>query len=121
MVFSQKDRQSSLDVIDAYSNFWLQMQSGSQGISGKRTINSMTAVDELMEFEIVDDENISALKEEDEFWLKSKKKEVLTSTSDKFLEFEKNKERIVVSEEDKIWTKSKDKEVLTSTFNGLFE
>ncbi|NDB82242.1 MAG: hypothetical protein EB127_05805 [Alphaproteobacteria bacterium] len=59
-VFSQKDRKSSLDVIEKYSKYWLQMQSGSQGISGKRTVNAMTYFDKLFEVEEVNefDENL---------------------------------------------------------------
>ncbi len=50
-VFSQKTREDSLNVIEYYNKFWLQMQSGSQGISGKRTINAMTMFDELFSVE----------------------------------------------------------------------
>jgi len=46
-VFSKKTREESLEVIEYYNKFWLQMQSGSQGISGKRTVNAMTLFDEL--------------------------------------------------------------------------
>ena len=46
-IFSLKDRQKSLALIDHHSRFWMQMQSGSQGISGKKTINSMTMFNEL--------------------------------------------------------------------------
>jgi hypothetical protein len=50
-VFSQKTREDSLAVIEYYNKFWLQMQSGSQGISGKRTVNAMTMFDELFSVE----------------------------------------------------------------------
>jgi len=50
-VFSQKTRESSLEVIEYYNKFWLQMQSGSQGISGKRTVNAMTMFDQLFSVE----------------------------------------------------------------------
>ena len=49
-VFAQKTKQASHDVIDAYSNLWKQMQSGSQGMSGKKTVNSLTKFNELFEF-----------------------------------------------------------------------
>lgn len=49
-VFAQKTRQASHDVIDAHSNLWKQMQSGSQGMSGKKTVNSLTKFNELFEF-----------------------------------------------------------------------
>jgi hypothetical protein len=50
-VFSKKTREESLAVIEYYNKFWLQMQSGSQGISGKRTVNAMTMFDELFSVE----------------------------------------------------------------------
>ena len=49
-VFAQKTRQASHDIIDAHSNLWKQMQSGSQGMSGKKTVNSLTKFNELFEF-----------------------------------------------------------------------
>ena len=49
-VFAQKTKQASHDVIEAHSNFWKQMQSGSQGMSGKKTVNSLTKFNELFEF-----------------------------------------------------------------------
>ena len=49
-VFAQKTRQASHDVIEAHSNLWRQMQSGSQGMSGKKTVNSLTKFNELFEF-----------------------------------------------------------------------
>jgi len=49
-VFAQKSKQASHDVIDAHSNLWKQMQSGSQGMSGKKTVNSLTKFNELFEF-----------------------------------------------------------------------
>lgn len=48
-IFMQRDRQKSLDLIEKHSRFWLQMKSGSQGFSGKKTINSITAFDSLFE------------------------------------------------------------------------
>lgn len=48
-VFSLKDRQKSLDLIDHYDRFWMQMKSGSQGFSGKKTRNAMTMFDQLFE------------------------------------------------------------------------
>ena len=49
-VFAQKTRHASHDIIDAHSNLWKQMQSGSQGMSGKKTVNSLTKFNELFEF-----------------------------------------------------------------------
>ena len=59
-IFSLKDRQKSLDLIDHYSRFWMQMQSGSQGFSGKKTVNAMTMFDQLFateELNTYEDEN----------------------------------------------------------------
>ncbi len=50
-IFSLRDRQKSLDMIDQYSRFWMQMNSGSQGFSGKRTVNAMTMFGQLFEEE----------------------------------------------------------------------
>ena len=46
-VFRQTTKDKSLEVIEKYKRLWLQMQSGSQGISGKKTINAMSKFDEL--------------------------------------------------------------------------
>ena len=51
-VFSKKDRQSSLDVIEKHNKFWMKMQSGSQGFSGERTVNSLTSLQNNFEGEI---------------------------------------------------------------------
>lgn len=50
-IFSQKTKEDSLKIVENHKRLWLQMQSGSQGISGKRTINAMTKFDELFSFE----------------------------------------------------------------------
>jgi hypothetical protein len=48
-IFSLKDRQKSLDLIKQHSKLWTQMQSGSQGFSGKKTVNAMTMFDQLFD------------------------------------------------------------------------
>jgi len=48
-IFSLNDRQKSLDLIDHYSKFWMQVQSGSQGFSGKKTVNSNSKFLELFD------------------------------------------------------------------------
>jgi hypothetical protein len=53
-IFAQKDRQKSLDMIESHSSFWMQMKSGSQGLSGKKAMNAMTMFDQL--FEVNDSE-----------------------------------------------------------------
>ena len=53
-IFSLKDRQKSLDLIDKYDRFWTQMKSGSQGFSGNKAINASTMFNEL--FTIVNDD-----------------------------------------------------------------
>jgi hypothetical protein len=45
-IFSLKDRQKSLELIEKYSKFWMQMKAG-QGFSGKKTINAHTMFDQL--------------------------------------------------------------------------
>jgi hypothetical protein len=42
-----KDRQEALDKIEEYNWFWNQFKSGSQGFSGRKTTNAMTAYDDL--------------------------------------------------------------------------
>ena len=41
----------SLDLIDKYDRFWMQMKSGSQGFSGKKTVNALTMFDQLFSVE----------------------------------------------------------------------
>ena len=48
-IFSKKTKQEAIDLIEYHSSYWLQFQSGSQGISGKKTINAMTMFDQLFE------------------------------------------------------------------------
>ena len=48
-IFSKKTKQESLDLIDYHDSYWKQFQSGSQGISGKKTVNAMTMFDQLFE------------------------------------------------------------------------
>jgi hypothetical protein len=50
-VFAQKTRQDSHAVIEAHDSLWLQMSSGSQGFSGKKTVNARTKFNELFTFE----------------------------------------------------------------------
>jgi len=51
-IFSKKTKQEAIDLIDYYSSYWMQFQSGSQGISGKKTTNSMTNFDKF--FDVID-------------------------------------------------------------------
>jgi len=55
-IFACKTKQESLDIITQYELFWTQMQSGSQGFSGKKTINSRTQYKELFTEEESDSE-----------------------------------------------------------------
>jgi hypothetical protein len=50
-IFSLKNREKSLALINQHSSLWTQMQSGSQGLSGKRTVNAMTMFDQLFTVE----------------------------------------------------------------------
>jgi hypothetical protein len=65
-VFSQKTREKSLEVIEYYNTFWMQMQSGGQGISGKRTVNAMTMFDELFSVEKVEEEVDETIEDSDD-------------------------------------------------------
>ena len=46
-IFALKDKEKSLILIDKYDKFWTQMKSGSQGFSGKKTVNALTKFEEL--------------------------------------------------------------------------
>jgi hypothetical protein len=48
-IFSLDDRDKSKELIEFHSKLWTQMQSGSQGLSGKRTINALTSFNMLFE------------------------------------------------------------------------
>jgi hypothetical protein len=52
-IFRLNDRNESLKLIKQHQNLWTQMQSGSQGLSGKKTINAITMFNKL--FEVEDD------------------------------------------------------------------
>ena len=49
-IFSLKDRQKSLDMIDNYDTFWQQIKAG-QGFSGKKTVNAQTMFSQLFTIE----------------------------------------------------------------------
>jgi len=65
-IFSLKDRQKSLDLIESHKSFWTQMQSGSMGISGKKTVNAMTMFDQLFEVQNTEPETIEDFEDSDE-------------------------------------------------------
>lgn len=48
-IFSKKTKQEAIDLINSNSRLWMQFQSGSQGISGKKTVNALTMFDQLFE------------------------------------------------------------------------
>jgi hypothetical protein len=60
-IFSLNDRQKSLDLIDQHSKLWMQIQSGSQGNSGKRAVNAGTMFDQLFSV----DETVEVNNDED--------------------------------------------------------
>ena len=62
-VFSKKTAAESYAVIKFYDSFWKQMSSGSQGFSGKKTVNARTQFNEHFEEEDSDDA-MSALVED---------------------------------------------------------
>jgi hypothetical protein len=61
-VFSKKTRQESHDVINQYSSLWKQMSSGSQGFSGKKTVNARTMFN--MHFEETDSDEMGEILED---------------------------------------------------------
>jgi hypothetical protein len=61
-IFSLKDRQKSLDLLESYSKFWTQIKAG-QGFSGKKTINAQTMFNQLFSIEDTGDEVIEELHE----------------------------------------------------------
>ena len=48
-IFRLNNRDKSLALIKKHENLWTQMQSGSQGLSGKKTINAITMFNRLFE------------------------------------------------------------------------
>ena len=64
-VFSQTNRIDSHKVIDSYSSFWKQMSSGSQGFSGKKTVNARTMFNQHFEEDDSDDLMDDIKKEQD--------------------------------------------------------
>ena len=48
-IFSLKDREKSMALVDSHSRLWTQMASGSQGFSGKKAVNAMTMFDQLFD------------------------------------------------------------------------
>lgn len=50
-VFSKKTKQEAIDLINSNSRLWMQFSSGSQGMSGKKTVNSLTMFDKLFDVE----------------------------------------------------------------------
>jgi hypothetical protein len=56
-VFSKTTREESHAVIERHSRFWMQMQSGSQGFSGKKTLNARTQYNALVIEEMVDSDD----------------------------------------------------------------
>ena len=70
-IFALKDKEKSLNLIDKYDRFWQQMKSGSQGFSGKKTVNALTKFEELFKVQsnnvVLDDEE----QDSDELMLKN--------------------------------------------------
>ena len=65
-VFSKKTKQEAIDLIDSHSRLWMQFQSGSQGISGKKTVNAMTMFDQLFEQKENDSEVEEVIEDSDD-------------------------------------------------------
>lgn len=65
-IFSKKTKQEAIDLIDYHSSYWKQFQSGSQGISGKKTENAMTMFDQLFEVQDSDPEVDEIIEDSDD-------------------------------------------------------
>jgi len=65
-VFRLNDRTKSKNLLQHHSKLWTQMQSGSQGLSGKRTINALTSYNMLFEEESVDEIETDFVDSDDE-------------------------------------------------------
>jgi len=65
-IFSLKDREKSLELIDKYDRFWMQMKSGSQGMSGKKAVNAITLFKELFTEDAVTDEVEDIIEDSDD-------------------------------------------------------
>jgi len=65
-IFLQKTKEDSIEVIKKHTSFWTQMQSGSQGFSGKKVINAMTMFDKLFEVENNDSEIDEIIEDSDD-------------------------------------------------------
>lgn len=63
-IFSLKDRTKSIQLIEKYTNLWTKMKSGSQGLSGKKTINALTNFKALFEVEPIN--SLSDIAEDDD-------------------------------------------------------
>ena len=50
-IFSKKTKQESIDLIKQHTNLWTQMSAGSQGFSGKKTVNASTNFNKLFSFD----------------------------------------------------------------------
>lgn len=66
-IFSLKDREKSLALLDQYSWFWNQFKAGSQGVSGRKTVNASTCFGQLfsVESETTEDTENSEMVESD--------------------------------------------------------
>ena len=62
-IFSLNDRQKSLDLIAKHSKLWTKMKSGSQGLSGKKTVNALTMFNQL--FDVVDEPVVQLTDDDD--------------------------------------------------------
>jgi hypothetical protein len=83
-VFAQKTKQESLDVVEKYSKLWEQMQAGSQGFSGKKTVNARTMYNKLVEEETQQNLSSNTKKQKP----KKEKSSTIDSTIDQFVSFD---------------------------------
>jgi hypothetical protein len=109
-IFSMKDRKKSLDLIDKHSKFWMQMQSGSQGFSGKKTVNTITSLSNNFEGDMDKDPTLEKIKRE----ILDADPEVLDTTFNGISKSESNKKIKVVS------VKKETPSVNSDVLNNLF-
>jgi len=64
-IFSKKTREESIAVIKYYESYWKQMSSGSQGFSGKKTVNARTMFNMHFEESDSDDEMANVIEQQD--------------------------------------------------------
>ena len=63
-IFSKKTKKESIDLIDYHKTYWMQFHSGSQGFSGKKSVNARTMFNQHFEEENDSDDLMANMAEE---------------------------------------------------------